>query len=86
MAPARDLVADGARHAGGDPLARAAGHPQKELRGLIPVTLPEVRRLLVRCLLTRVPCREHALDWSRWHRRHQHRAKLCHYRARGPAP
>jgi hypothetical protein len=49
---------------------------------LIPLTAPEVRRLLV--VLTR-PAEERSflLGWSRWRRRHQMRAKRCHYRRRG---
>jgi len=36
--------------------------------GLIDLTCAEVRRLLT-----------HHVDWSRWHRDQQHRAKTCHY-------
>jgi len=50
---------------------------------LIPLTVPEVRRLLL--VLTRPHFEERSflLDWSYWRRRHQMRAKRCHYRRRG---
>ncbi|HYQ91301.1 MAG TPA: hypothetical protein VES89_04290 [Candidatus Competibacteraceae bacterium] len=50
---------------------------------MIPFTAPEVRRLLVRLRRTRRPDAAHVLAWSRWRRRHQWRAKQCHYRRRG---
>lgn len=49
---------------------------------LLPLTLPEVRRLLYSLLLAKLPGEEMALFWSRWRRRHQLRAKRCHYRRR----
>jgi hypothetical protein len=50
-------------------------------RGLIPVTLGEVRRLLAH-LTAQPPARSAALAWSQWRRRHQHRAKISHYQRR----
>jgi hypothetical protein len=51
---------------------------------LLPMTVPEVRRLLYRLLVVaRVPREEEVLAWSSWRRRHQLRAKRCHYRRRG---
>jgi hypothetical protein len=48
------------------------------------MTVPEVRRLLYRLLVVaRVPREEEVLAWSSWRRRHQLRAKRCHYRRRG---
>jgi hypothetical protein len=29
-----------------------------------------------------IPSRAATLAWSRWRRRHQHRAKTCHYQRR----
>lgn len=49
---------------------------------LIPLTVPEVRRLLWRVALARTEPPERVLGWSRWRRRHQARAKRCHYRRR----
>ncbi len=52
------------------------------LAELIPLTVPEVRRLLWSLLLRGKPPPERALGWSRWRRRHQARAKRCHYQSR----
>ena len=49
---------------------------------LLPLTVPEVRRLLYRLVVARVPREEEVLSWSRWRRRHQLRAKRCHWRKR----
>jgi hypothetical protein len=49
---------------------------------LLPLTVPEVRRLLCRLVWTPVVPAEHVLAWSRWRRRHQARARRCHYRRR----
>ena len=50
--------------------------------GPIPLTVPEVRRLLWSLALARTEPPELALGWSRWRRCHQARAKRCHYRRR----
>jgi hypothetical protein len=57
-----------------------------EFRDLIPLTLPEVRRLVYR-LVYRLVVRilappEAVLRWSRWRRLHQARAQRAHYRRR----
>jgi hypothetical protein len=49
---------------------------------LLPLTVPEVRRLLWRLALGRRARADHVLRWSRWRRRHQARAKQCHWRKR----
>jgi hypothetical protein len=48
---------------------------------MIPLTAPEVRRLLM--ILT-LPAGERAfrLRWSRWRRRRQAQARYCHYARR----
>ena len=48
--------------------------------GLIPVTVPELLQLL-RGIVIPPPRldRPHRLHWSAWRRRHQHRARTCHY-------
>jgi len=53
---------------------------------LIPLTVPEVRKLLLRVVWDRVPDTERVLAWSAWRREHQHRARQCHYRTRGANP
>src|SRR5205814_10632073 len=49
--------------------------------GLIPVTVPELLRLL-RDTVIPPPrrARAHRLRWSEWRRRHQHRARQAHQR------
>lgn len=53
---------------------------------LIPVTVPEIRRLLARLIWHHVPDPDSVLSWSQWRRRHQARARRCHYAARGASP
>jgi hypothetical protein len=54
--------------------------------GLIALTCQEIRRLFT--VLIVEPARTIAcpLDWSTWRRRHQHQAKISHYRRRGTEP
>ncbi len=49
--------------------------------GLIPITMPELLRLL-RDTVIPPPRRDqpHRLHWSTWRRRHQHRARQAHQR------
>ena len=54
-----------------------------ELSPLIPLTVPEVRRLLWGVVWRAVPSVEHVLAWSTWRRHHQAVAKHCHYRRHG---
>ena len=49
---------------------------------LIPVTVPEVRRLLTRLVWTDNQPPDFILYWSWWRRRHQARAQRCHYKRR----
>ena len=49
---------------------------------LIPLTVPEVRRLLTRLVWTESHPPDFVLYWSRWRRRHQARARMCHYKRR----
>lgn len=49
---------------------------------LLPLTVPEVRRLLHWLVWAPLHSVEHVFSWSRWRRRHQARAKQCHYRRR----
>lgn len=52
----------------------------------MPLSVPEVRKLLLKLLWTAVPEDEVILAWSVWRRRHQYRARECHYRKRGAVP
>jgi hypothetical protein len=48
--------------------------------------VPEVRKLLLKLVWDRLASADDALAWSAWRRRHQHRARACHYRTRGARP
>jgi hypothetical protein len=48
----------------------------------MPLTVPEVRRLLWRLIWHTTPDVAQVLDWSRWRRRHQARAKRFHIKRR----
>ena len=60
---------------------RKGGCPSLDER-LIPLTVPEVRRLLYRLIWRHHPTDESVLRWSQWRRRHQATARRCHYRRR----
>jgi SRSO17 transposase len=62
-------------------LAATRAHASAPSPGLLPLTVPAVRRLLWRVAWSAAPP-EPALRWSRWRRRHQARAKRCHYQRR----
>jgi hypothetical protein len=51
---------------------------------LLPHTVPELRRLLWRLVWAHPPDLEHVLAWSLWRRRHQQRARRCHWQRRTP--
>ena len=50
--------------------------------GLIPITLNELRRLFDALVIGATATAEHILNWSTWRRKHQARARDCHYRRR----
>jgi len=52
---------------------------------MIGYTLPEIRRLLISLVQACAPGPESVWCWSRWRRRRQYQARLCHYRQRGYA-
>lgn len=56
-------------------------HPPE--RGLIPLTVNEIRRLFAKLVANTVHTLAHWLAWSLWRRRHQARARASHYRRRG---
>ena len=49
--------------------------------GLIPLTIPEIKRMLA-ALTTRPPPRWLVIHWDAWTRRHQARSRWFHKRAR----
>ncbi|MET8336857.1 IS701 family transposase [Streptosporangium canum] len=48
----------------------------------IPLTMPEIRRLLAVLVLTRHRAIDEVLRWSQWRRRHQATARRCRYQRR----
>ncbi|MGD8451908.1 MAG: hypothetical protein PVJ57_08825 [Phycisphaerae bacterium] len=62
-------------------------HDQGTIVGasLIPLTEPEVRRLLLTIIWPRLTNIERALVWSDWRRHHQALARAAHYRRRTDA-
>lgn len=48
--------------------------------GFVELTVAEFRRLFAALLLNARSTAETLMRWSRWRRRHQHRARDCHYR------
>lgn len=57
-----------------------AHHPSPA--GLIPLTCNEIARLLNRLIIEPTRRLADVLNWANWRRRHQHRARTSHYRAR----
>jgi len=57
---------------------------EQEKRGaLIPLTVPEVRRLLIRIVWPIATDILHAIQFSEWRRMHQAYAMKCHFKTRG---
>jgi SRSO17 transposase len=50
---------------------------------LLPMMVPELRRLVWRLVWARLATHEAVLAWSRWRRRHQRRAQRCQYQRNG---
>ncbi|MBL7500282.1 hypothetical protein I6A84_32340 [Frankia sp. CNm7] len=64
----------------------AHAHDTEPADGLLPLTVNEVRHLLVRLALQRPkPSDAFVLAWSWWRRRHQARAQASHYRRQATA-
>jgi SRSO17 transposase len=61
----------------------SGGEDQRDLAAeLLPLTVPEVRRLLWRLVWDRAPEPAAVLRWSDWRRRHQQRARRSHWHRR----
>jgi len=58
-----------------------ADQPPPPEPGMIPLTIPEIKRLLA-ALTTRPPPRQLVIHWDAWTRRHQARSRWFHKRAR----
>ena len=53
---------------------------QIQAQPFLPLTLPEIRHLLVYLFFARPPNPRHVLSFSLWRRHHQAVAKFCHYK------
>jgi SRSO17 transposase len=54
--------------------------------GQIPLTRNEIAALFSTLIIEPVKDARHRLRWSAWRRRHQHRAKTCHYQRQARQP
>ena len=54
--------------------------------GLIPLTCNEIQHLFAAIVAAAVADAGHRLRWSWWRRRHQARARTCHYRRQANGP
>ena len=68
----------GGDQASGQVCSGEKGRPGNDAR-LIPLTVPQVRRLLTRLIWTVRHPADFALSWSQWRRMHQARAQKYHY-------
>lgn len=50
---------------------------------MIGLSVPEVRKLLLKLAWGELPSAEKVLAWSEWRRAHQYRARTYHYQKRG---
>lgn len=53
---------------------------------MVRLSVPEVRKLLLKLVWAAVPPTERTLAWSEWRRVHQYRARKSHYKKRGAKP
>jgi hypothetical protein len=58
----------------------AAATQETAPEGLIPLTRNEIAHLPATVIIQPAHGSAHRLHWSRWRRRHQHRARTCHYK------
>ena len=67
------------------PVAKGRGAEERGDR-LVRLSVPNVRKLLLRVVWSALPEADRVLAWSAWRRRHEHRARACHYRKRKAKP
>ena len=60
-------------------IAAATEHTPAQAASQIPLTRNEIAGLFATLIIRPIPDTWHRLRWSAWRRRHQHRAKTCHY-------
>ena len=79
----RPSASSAAPSRGAGPARRPPIAASGPLAELIPLTVPEVRRLRWGVVWRAFPSVEQVLAWSAWRRHHQAVAQRCHYRRRG---
>jgi transposase, IS30 family len=68
-------------------LRKRGAHPRDaDLTELAALSVHEIRRLLTQLIWHPAADLQAILSWSRWRRRHQARARRCHYQARNATP
>jgi hypothetical protein len=53
---------------------------EQDAEELLPLTVPEVRRLLWWLVWGKMPTKQEVLEWSKWRQKHQATAKRYHYK------
>jgi hypothetical protein len=61
---------------------KADRHKKNKAEELIPLTVPEVRRLLWWLVWGKMPSEQQVVEWSKWRHQHQAKARRCHYKRR----
>jgi len=67
-------------------IAAATEHATPPPEDQIPLTRNEIAALFSTLIIDPVKDARHRLKWSTWRRRHQHRAKTCHYQRQAREP
>jgi hypothetical protein len=67
-------------------IAAATEHATPPPCDQIPLTRNEIATLFSTLIINPVKDARHRLKWSTWRRRHQHRAKTCHYQRQARQP
>lgn len=67
-------------------IAAAADHASPPPDDQIPLTRNEIAAVFSMLLTGPVTDTGHRLRWSAWRRRHQHRARTCHYQQQARQP
>jgi SRSO17 transposase len=67
-------------------ITAAIEHTSPPPAGQIPLTRNEIATLFSVLIIGTVQDTRHRLRWSAWRRRHQHRAKTCHYQRQARQP
>ncbi len=67
-------------------IAAATEHTTPSPDDQIPITRNEIAALFSALVIEPARDTRHRLRWSAWRRRHQHRAKTCHYQRQARQP